>query len=395
MSYDLAVWTVAAPELPGMLPEPDRWDGSAGSHARVGRGWQVVVTGPHRVAPEDVPDEVQEVLPGIGFMTEVSLEPLSAPKSAMQLVVKTARAIGRGAHGAVADPQEGTVRTPSGVKRFAAAGRPDRFSVVDMRWWFTDGPLLDAGGLDAFLGLLRRSLPEALPKRYGLFEPPQHRLEETGYDHFRGFLAEHIDEIVVWYPSRPVVNVSIHPERDWGESRLGFRCGYVSVGVEAAALSQPGWHAGLAAFWRRASGLISPFYGEVRTLGGYIRSGATYAVDMETDESPTRGPFWRGVPRDPGQACVCGPRYLSLWPRFAAAAEMGAGLGFVEVDDWLSRDTVLGVTGAVPDSIAQRHTPSWVRDSRFGGWVKSWNTAYPPAWPFGERPPPDAVRGVR
>src|SRR5688500_4788471 len=106
------------------------------------------------------------------------------------------------------------------------------------------------------------------------------------------------------------MSVSVHTERDWGVGEQGFKCGYCSVAVEQSALSQPGWQTALCAFWTRASHLVRPFYGDVRTLHGFVRSGATYACTMQTESHPVRGPFWRGVPRDPGLACVLGPEYL-------------------------------------------------------------------------------------
>ncbi len=386
MSYDLAVWTVRRPDLPDSLPDPATWAAHEGTLATGRRGWQVVVTGPHRVAAEDVPDDVAQALPGIAFLTELSVEPIAAPRSALELAQKAARSIGRAAHGLVVDQQEGTVTTPSGVKRFVAAGRPDRFSVIDMRWWFTEGPLLQPAGVDSLLELLRTQLPEALPKRYGLYEPPQHHLDEAGFDHFRDFLVEHITEIVVWYPSRPVVGVSINPEPEWGYGRMGFRCGYVAIMVEHAALSQPGWQAGLLSFWKRASEIVEPFYGEVRTLGGLLRSGGSYGVDMQTEESPVRGPFWRGVPRNPGHACVCGSAYLDRWPRFADQATINGSLGFVSGEAWDSADDVINRVGPVPEAIAQIHTPAWTQDPSHGGWVKNWNTEYPSDWPFADPP---------
>lgn len=389
MSYDLRVWTALRPPLPASLPDPESWVLHGEAHSREGRNWQIVVSGPHEVLPEDVPAEVAGELPGIGFLTELSIEPITAPKSALQVAQKAARAIGKAAHGVVVDEQEGTSTTPAGVKRFVPAKRPERFSVIDMTWWFTDSPVLSRKGVDDFVRLLEQWLPEALPKRYGLFEPPQHRLEETGLVHFKAFLIENITDIVVWYPHRPVVHVNISPQPEWGVGRLGFRCGYASVAVERSALTQPGWQAGLTTFWKRAAQVVTPFYGDVRTLNGFVRSGGTYAVDMATEQGPVRGPFWRGVPRDPGHACVCGPAYLKLWPRFAEQAETEGSLGFITSDDWLSSEGVVGRAGPLPEAIAQLRTPEWIRHPRHRGWVMNWNTDYPPSWPFGERPPPD------
>lgn len=391
MSYDLRVWAVRSPELATVLPAPASWVLHAEEFVREGRTWQLVVAGPSRVEPEDVPEEVGCAIPGIGFLTELSVEPASAPKSALALAARTARAIAKAPRGVVADPQDDTVSAPAGIKRFVPAKRPDRFSLIEMSWWFTDGPLLAREGLDAFVDCLARYLPDALPVRYGLYELPQHRLAETGIDHFREFLRDNTGGDrpgLVWYPRRPVLHCTVRREHDWGIGRRGFECGYCLISVERSALLQAGWQEALRAFWIRASRLVRPFYGDVRTLGGFIPAGATYASDMQTESQPIRGPFWRGVPRDAGHACVAGPEYLELWPGLRDAARTEGELGFVTTDDWTRSDSVAAVTGPVPADIALRWTPAWTQHEH-GGWSMSWTTEYPARWPFGDPPPPD------
>ena len=74
-----------------------------------------------------------------------------------------------------------------------------------MSWWFEHGRVLEPDWIDAFLALLERCVPEALPERYGLWEPPQHVFEETGREHLMAFLSEHMGEVIVWYANRPAV----------------------------------------------------------------------------------------------------------------------------------------------------------------------------------------------
>src|SRR5262249_29982623 len=158
---------------------------------------------------------------------------ITAPMKALKLARKVARAIAQQAHGVVFDPQDDSVTTPAGFKRFSPARHTDRFSIVDMTWWFTDGPLLSEAGLRAFLDVLRRYLPEALPKRYGEYEPPKYRLDVNGLDHFVAFLRDHAEDVIVWYPSHPVVGVSFYTVPNWGVGRQGFKCSYVSIECDA------------------------------------------------------------------------------------------------------------------------------------------------------------------
>jgi hypothetical protein len=386
VSFDLEVWTTRLPILETVLEPLGDWTVTTREATFSGKGWQIVVSAPDAVESDDVPDEVVPSIPGACFVTRLSVEPIGAPSKAMALAQKAARAIASHAHGVVFDPQDGGVTTPSGVTRFVPVKHAERFSILQMEWWFTDGPLLRAAGLDALVDLLAKSLPEAMPRRYGAHEPPQHRLSDTGLDHFRKYLAKHADDHVVWYPSRPVVAVHVGLERRWGVVANGFRCSHVKIGVDASALDQPGWQRGLQDFWRRACGVIRPFYGDVRTLSGFIPARSTYSSDRKTQVEPVQGPWWKGIPRDPGHACVVGAPYLEDWPTFVAKASLVDGLGFVSRDDWRPQHQVIDVVGAVPEAFAQRRTPAWVQ-SRYGGWTIDWNDEYPERWPFGPRPP--------
>lgn len=82
-----------------------------------GRGWQLVVEQPLPVDMEAIPDEVYRSLPGLALLTDIHLEPISAPESARKIAIKVANAIARPDHGAVLDEQEGALTVPRGVTR--------------------------------------------------------------------------------------------------------------------------------------------------------------------------------------------------------------------------------------------------------------------------------------
>ena len=185
------------------------------------------------------------------------------------------------------------------------------------------------------------------------------------------------------------MSATVHSERKWGVGRQGFKCGYCSVAIELSALLQSGWQTALRNFWTRASHVVRPFYGDVRTLNGFIRSGATYACDMQTESHPVRGPFWCGIPRDPGHAAVLGRQYLELWTGFRDAASIQGELGFVTMQDWTSAKSIIEMTGQVPHDLVLQREPKWVQIEG-GGWTMSWTTEYPSRWPFGPVPSTDA-----
>jgi hypothetical protein len=329
----------------------------------------------------DIPEDVVGLVPGISYLTELNLEPIGASKQAYRLLDSVSKRLGKAVHGVILDQQTDTIVTPSGVKRYRPQRRSERFSILAFSWWFTEGPLLTHWGLEHFVGLLERLLPETMPRRYGLFEPPQHQYFETGKDHFLDFLHEHLDGSLVWYPHRPVVGVSVSCSPNWGVSPQGFRANYLEVHVEARALQQPGWDVALDRFWRAASQAIRPYYGDIRTREGFLRMGATYGSDTDTGFHPVMGPWWTGIPRTAGHAIVLGEPYLALWPRFAEAAQVADSLAFLSASDWKIPGDVSDLVGGVPDELAQRWIPKWTA-MPYGGKTINWNTELPPQWPF-------------
>ncbi len=381
MSYDLQIWSVRPVELSEEVPEYEAWESQGASWVRASRGWQIVLAPSDRVLIEDLPVEVASILPGIRYLTQLNLEPLSAPKRAHTLLRRVSNRLAKSAHGVVLDPQTDTLSTPSGVRRFRRAKREKRTALLQLSWWFNEGALLTEDGLERFVALLESRIPEAMPRRYGLYEPPQHIYAETGRGHLLDFLERHRADLVVWYPQRPVAGFHLHCEAAWGPTPRGFRSNYVQIQIEAKALEQPGWAVGLSEFWRAASGLIGPYFGDVRTLEGHIPSRAAYYADSQSEFHPVMGPWWKGIPRGPGHAIVLGEPYLALWPAFAAAAEQTGGLAFLSAGDWGSKVDLAARIGGVPEAIAQPPAPDQAGGPA-GGRIIHANVGYPPEWPF-------------
>src|SRR5581483_3534629 len=228
--------------------------------------------------------------------------------------------------------QEDSVRLPSGVKRLMLPRSKDTFEVVSMSWWFLDSPLLGREGRESFVNLLERTLPEALPKRYGLYEPPQHVYAKTGKAHLLDFIDANLHDMMVFYPQRPVTSFYVGFPNPLGAYKFGFRSNRLEIKVEKEALSQPGWENSLKLFWQQASIRIRPFYGDVRVLGGYRWMGATVAAGHQHPH-PVTSWWWTGIPKVLGAAVVLGDTYQKLWPSFVSAATVIDGLAFVSLDD--------------------------------------------------------------
>ena len=372
MSYDLQLWSVLPVQVPDDLPTDFKWSRSGDFWSTAHAGWQLVVTGSARVFPEDVPDEIFRALPGISYLTYLHLSPFSAATAAREKQQRVASHLARLRHGLILDPQTAALTTARGVKRYVPI-RPteDRASVVQLSWWFMDGPL-PQGAVSGFLDVFFSVLPEAVPRRYGLWEPPQHVLAETGREGFEQFLVQNLRAGIVWYPNRPVVDVhlGIPPQMGWWTPDM-FRCVYVTISVDSAVLSQPGWETALKVAWRRISHAVHPFYGDVRTLRGYHRDRGSWGEDGDTESHAVTAWWWAGLPPGPAQAIVLGEPYLAHWPRFQEAATTDGSLSLVTASDWSSSDDVSLLVGHPPDELMQQ-----------GGKPRR----FPLVWPFEPRP---------
>lgn len=380
LSYDLQVWTTQPPQIPSGLPDVALWQEQGGVWIRGRTGWQVVVGPTHRVEPEDVPEAVRALLPGIGHMVALNLEPTAAPPSARALLTRVAKALATVGHGVVLDLQAGTATTPAGVRRHVAQSTGASLTALEMSWFSVDAVMASREGLQRLTDCLERNVPEALPVRYGQYEPPSFRYSETGRQHLVDFLAEEYLTpgrvgFVVWCPKRPVLHVGL--SIGVGKSPAGWRCHRLTLTLEASVLEQAGWPYALQHLWHRMARTVRAFYADVRILQRYRTRGGTVDELLDAERHPVCGPFWAGIPRDGASAVALGQPYLSLWPEFATVAEHDDDIGFIGQPSWMDQESVFVRVGPVPERLAQQ-SPG------FDGINPNRNRVYPSEWPFSE-----------
>lgn len=233
------------------------------------------------------------------------------------------------------------------------------------------------------------SYPEALPVRYGAYEPPQHRYRETGREHLVDYLATEYSSprklhFVVWYPQRPVLHLTL--SLGAGPVHAGWTAQRITLDMEAAVLQQPGWSTAVQRTWRQLAHAVDAFYADARILRNQ-RPGGARATDLRViDQHPVCSWFWAGIPSDGGVAVALGEPYLSLWPDFRAAGERDGELVFLSSQDWTQRANVFEPIGGVPSELRTQSPAYATEPNAFG---PNLNRAYPPVWPFG---PPQAIR---
>jgi hypothetical protein len=382
MSYDLNIWTTKRLMEDVELTVKYGLKYSDDVLCYEAKTWQIILTRSLIVEEEDIPEEVQTQLPGIRYEIQLNLEPISAPRKARELLNRLARDIASKYNGVIEDPQESSYVLPTGVKRQVPPVRDERVSVVELNWYYTNQKLQQKEGFEGVVSVLAAFLPEALPKRYGLYEPPQHKYESK--EALVEFLYENRNDLVVWYPQRPVLNVSfslIDEAARW--SRLGqFFCNTFTLTIMYDLFESDEWQVQIKRVWRKLTVLLDPFYGEVRRLDGYTYSRGRIYFDMQTQQGPTKSGFWKGIPKRLGTAIVLNDLYFALWKGLSKGNLYGTenGYHFLSLPDWSDKNDLSKVIGKPPKSIRQLKEPKYGK--AYGGYTFIYNENYPRVFPF-------------
>lgn len=371
MSYDLEIWSAEACQLPEGISFGGKWLTTDASATHAARDWQIIVTRSIDIEEDQIPDEISSALPGLSYLTELSLEPTDAPESAQKLFARVAKGLAATSHGLVFDRQGDSLHFPRGTKKLLPAREDEAASTLMLSWWLGPKVLQSTSDFIGMLEILHRYVPEALPRRYGTYEPPEHK-----FDGDIGVLAEFLSatarkSMVVWYPSKPVSHVSLSLPAAWGDpDRLGFKSDRLTIEFDAYVLSQPGRQLQIQRFWRKMSSFLTPFYGDVRHINGYRRHAGRLWGATDTKRHPVRSWFWRGIPATSGVAAVIGTPYREVWKEFYAVAENSNNLSYLSNDDW-----------AVPSDVLER-IPQRRSDLNDPNPYFEIND-YPEYWPFG------------
>lgn len=311
MSYDVHIYSRSALNTE-FSDLQEGWEMLGQTWLLKGRGWQILFCPTIPADLEDIPSEVLRTVPGLKYRSELTLHPFNAPEAGRKQFFKFAKKFAKASHGVVLDLQTDEVITPTGIKRFVPKAREPRFSVIKLGWWFLGDKLSSKDGIDGLLKIFERLVPEAVPRRYGVYEPPQFHYSEQGREHLLNFLESNLGDWVI-YTTRPILGLYLSYVNHEAPNRNGFRSHHLSVKCEASAIEQPGWQEGLFRFLREVSIYLDVFYGEARTLKGFVRMGSACGVDNQTADGPIRSWFWRGIPRTLGHSIVLGGPYTDLW----------------------------------------------------------------------------------
>lgn len=362
MSYDL---TVYAPEgidddrlaaLVDSIPGLSVGDGGE-DQLTVLRGkrknYSFSVFGPYRIEPEDLPEDVVPHVLNPTTSWQVSVEGSSPTEIAPAR--RFAKALAQATCGVAVDEQTDDILGARKPRRITHP-TTELVRVLDIDWW---SPASAPPAPTVWLELAKRLLPEALPRRYGGYEPFPYRLDRDGegpfiaeYGYIRGRY-----ESPSFVASPPCLRGGL-----FSEPRGGLVTDHFSV--LAAPLDDPRWRNTVRRFFveyaRRRGSVLA--VGEVLRNHKYV--GGKYVTPVETsDRNGLLGTAAGilGLPANPIWLTWLGNDYLPLVGGYLPSENTTyypEGALYAPTDEPSDRGQLAGVPDPIPAELRVTAVPS-------------------------------------
>jgi hypothetical protein len=345
-----------------------------------GREWFADIWGPSPMSWEDAPPQATALLAGIGWHIEISLE---GSEAGLDKVMRAVRAMAKAGRGVIAD--ENSVWRPGSTRRTRWT-RPvpplrSENELLSMTWWTLDHSTTTQPGATAFVETLQRVLPEAVPVRWGDFEPFPLSLEKEGLAGLARYVQAAADGLVLTKVKPPFAELTIHPACLLRHPPTPEGPMTLSIEAGGSILNQVGFGRQLAAAFREISRVFRPFYAEAR-LAPNTDSEDGWDHERQPYVSPVSGWNWNGFPRVAPMAMVVGPPYTSHWRTDGGTHEHG--MIFYSSEAW-PHPPHGGVPIAVDELLQEFDPYAVVTDTSSSG---RHPTRQPALWPFETRTPP-------
>ena len=307
MSYDLRIYTVKNLGLTCLQNLPNAEENENYFMLRY-KNYDITVWKETPIEEEDIPQHICKEIPGLKYLIEFNLSPISSDEKKIKEALRIAKIVAKENIGVIENPQTNEINLPSGLKRVSKIEKTERFSIIEMSWWFNHKSILEGYNLSKLLETIERFMPEALPRRYGLYEPPKEVFSDI--ESFKSYLLIDSSHSIVWYPSKPVDYVNFGVPEFIGPTWQGYRFGHFSVSIDAAVLEMPGWITTIERCFNAISLVLNPFYGDIYILKNHIRSRTVSYHDIQTESHPISSWWWNGIPKELGVGVLIGEPLL-------------------------------------------------------------------------------------
>ena len=267
------------------------------------------IDGPLAVEPEDLPDVVSSRTVGVTVTYQLVVEGSAAPS--FKIASRVAAEMAASIRGVVYDPQLDDVTWPKGGTR---AFRPPAATTVDSveyRWYVRREDMAPEIGRRAF-EVIRRLLPEALPRRFGGYEPLQFKLDVGGPDAF--FDQWRRESYLFWKGNRPCFGGHTSGLSDDLEyPQLPHPVGSVSLTFDSRAFDDERWRLDLVTLFCTMIAETASFcaVAEVTRNLRFAGGSTSHGPDTEARFASIIRGEWQGLPPDPPWLIWTGSLYES------------------------------------------------------------------------------------
>jgi hypothetical protein len=327
MSYDLEIGTHRQPHR----AQVEAWaaeqglgvDGSAEPGAltieRAGkRGHDHVCTvdGPYPAEPEDFAEEIAAACLAPKWMVQISV-PYSSPQVNFSRARSLARHIAEQNEGAAFDPQEDRLLWPRGRPKRVPKVADEVTSRIGLEWFLPPDRWPDAAQM--LIGIVARRCPEALPTRFGQYEPLPHRFDLDKANEFVRFLLDNDDGDAFWHARSPSFGGSCfapHAEKWAPADDDHLRIGHIELDFDGRVLGADArWREAIVDLFVAAATQFGAFYAAAQVEPGWqvTRNNRLFATAATLPgEHFLRGRLWQGLPPVPVWLSWFGPAYKDL-----------------------------------------------------------------------------------
>lgn len=254
-------------------------------------GYCFTVDGPFALEAEDVPEEVTATILAPKCVYHVLVEgsdPASIPHA-----VRFAKKLAAQAQGAVQDAQSGEVWPKKSSRKPSPPAKESPAEVIRVEWFY----LLDEMPndlTDIYCRLARKFLPEALPRRFGTYEPFAGNFDRDGADGFTKTWNEEPQNMLQFYGDYPVnlgflLGIGCSPRGDVSSTMLT-----IDRNVVAA---NPAWNESLKKFFLAFAQESQSFHATAEVLRGYVSNGKRLNMRWDSEKAGRRQYLgeWAGV----------------------------------------------------------------------------------------------------
>jgi hypothetical protein len=278
----------------------------------------LTVDGPFRVESDDLADPVVDAVVAPRWVVQLSI-PAGRTKGDEKLALRLARHFAEAFGGGVYDPQQDAVVWPRRRRQYRPAAAEERIRLVNVEWFV---PPSRAQALpEKWLELAGSLLKEALPRRYGTFEPLQHRIDESGLEGFSTFWREQGESPYggdfFWTATPPCFGGSaFFPDpREPGPRWASAAARYIGLSADfdgrALERDEP-WREAVAALFLELAAGVGAFYAAGYVKRNVIAKRGQIWHDQDTESLHLSRRWWEGLPPHPTWLAWFGDPYRSM-----------------------------------------------------------------------------------